>query len=149
MLFHPHLRNGLPGDKHITKLVEEGLAGHKHRTIRVADDSEAVVTPVRYGFRSFDRQWIIPDSRLLNQPNPTLWETHSSKQVYLMALTRYTPTSGPAVTFTGLVPDLDHYNGRGGRAFPLWSDAAAREPNVRPGLLGPVDNWGIPLGGEA
>ncbi len=79
------------------------------------------MAPVRYGFRSFDRQWIIPDNRLLNRPNPTLWETHSPKQVYLTALTRSSPASGPALTFTGLTPDLDHYHGRGGRAFPLWA----------------------------
>ena len=32
-----------------------------------------VLPPVRYGFRSFDRQWIIPDNRVINQPNPELW----------------------------------------------------------------------------
>ncbi len=39
------------------------------------------------------------------------------------------------MSFSGLVPDLHHYNGRGGRAFPLWADAAATEPNIKPALL--------------
>jgi hypothetical protein len=34
------------------------------------------------------------------------------------------------------VPDLHHYNGRGGRAIPLWRDRAANEPNLPPKLLG-------------
>lgn len=49
----------------------------------------------------------------------------------------HSPTSGPALTFTGLVPDLHHYKGSfGGRVFPLWNDAEATVPNIRPGLIG-------------
>jgi hypothetical protein len=40
------------------------------------------------------------------------------------------------VTITGLIPDLDHYKGSfGGRAYPLWRDRAATQPNVKPALL--------------
>lgn len=136
VLFHPHLRDGKPGDKHSKKLVSEGLAGHAHRKIPVAKDEGPVIAPMRYGFRSFDRQWIIPDARLLNQPNPTLWNSHSTKQVYLTALNRTAPTSGPGITLTGLIPDLDHYKGSfGGRVFPLWADSAASVSTVKPGIL--------------
>jgi hypothetical protein len=89
----------------------------------------------RYDFRSFDRQWIIPDARLINQPNPTLWNAHSPRQVHLTALERVSPSSGPAVTFTGLIPDLDHYHGRGGRVHPLWRDKTAKQANIKPALL--------------
>jgi hypothetical protein len=136
VLFHPHLRGGELGDKYSGKLVSEGLHGHEYRPAPVAKDLGRVVAPVRYGFRSFDRQWIIPDSRLLNQPNPTLWEMNSGQQVYLTALMQHTPTNGPAVTFTGLIPDLHHYKGSfGGRAFPLLADAKATQSNFQPGLL--------------
>ena len=92
---------------------------------------------IRYGFRSFDRQWIIPDNRVINQPNPELWRAHSEKQVYLTALHRTSPQTGPSLTITGLIPDLDHYKGSfGGRVFPLWRDRAASEPNLPPKLLG-------------
>ncbi len=139
-LFHPHLRDGNPGDKHVNKTVRDGdrqrLGGHPLRSIAVASDFDPVLQPERYGFRSFDRQWIIPDVRLINQPNPTIWKTHSARQVYLTALMAHSPTSGPAITFTGLIPDLHHYKGSfGGRAFPLWANAAATEPNVRPAAL--------------
>jgi hypothetical protein len=67
---------------------------------------------------------------LLNRPNPNLWRMHSEKQVYLTAPHDRTPSGGPAVTFCSLIPDLHHYNGRGGRAFPLWDDSAATTPNI-------------------
>jgi len=91
---------------------------------------------VRYGFRSFNRQWIIPDSRVITQPNAELWRSRSDRQVYLTALSQTSPSSGPALTITGLVPDLDHYKGSfGGRVFPLWRDRDSTVSNVRPKLL--------------
>ena len=135
-LFHPHLRGGKPGDKHLNKSLHEGLYGHEFRPGPVASDTGSVIRPVRYGYRSFDRQWIIPDGRVINQPNPTLWETHSTRQVYMTALHRTAPTTGPAVTFSSAVPDLDHYKGSfGGRVFPLWSDRQEEMPNLKAGLL--------------
>ncbi len=136
MLFHPHLRGGKPGDKHVDKVLRRRLYGHEFRSGSVASDKGAMIHPARYGFRSFDRQWIIPDGRLINQPNPTLWENHSDRQVYLTALQAHAPTTGPAVTFSAAIPDLDHYKGSfGGRAFPLWADRHAQEPNLKSGLL--------------
>jgi hypothetical protein len=149
-LFHPHLRNDQFGDKYSGKVVHESLHGHKHPATSVAMDKGAVVKPVRYGFRSFDRQWLIPDNRLLNQPNPTLWAWHSARQVYLTAFMQHSPTNGPAVTFTALIPDQHHYKGSfGGRAFPLWSDAAATQPNVQPSLLTKLsETYGRPVSAE-
>lgn len=136
VLFHPHQADGELGDRHSGKFLTHGLTGHEHRASSVAQDKEKVVKPLLYGFRSFDRQWIIPDNRLLNRPNPTLWDRHSVRQVYLTAPHDRTPTNGPAITFTVLIPDLHHYNGRGGRAFPLWADAAGKTPNLQTGLIG-------------
>ena len=131
-LFHPHLQ----GDKHVHKSLQQGLYGHEFRSGPVASDTGSVIRPVRYGYRSFDRQWIIPDGRIINRPNPTLWENHSNQQVYMTALHRYAPTAGPAVTFSAAIPDLDHYKGSfGGRVFPLWADRQQRTPNLKAGLL--------------
>lgn len=94
------------------------------------------MSPVGYGYRSFDRQYIIPDSRIINQPNPELWRSHSETQLYLTALMAHSPSSGPAISFTCSIPDLHHYKGSfGGRAFPLWRDADATTPNLPPKLL--------------
>jgi hypothetical protein len=136
VLFHPHLRNGQPGDKHSKRIVPNPLAGYERRGKSIAEERGLCLPAARYGFRSFDRQWIIPDNRLINQPNPDLWESRSEEQVYLTALSRTSPSSGPALTFTALVPDLDHYKGSfGGRVFPLWCDQKSSVPNLPPKLL--------------
>ena len=129
-LFHPHLQ----GDRHIYKTLQRGLYGHPFRGGQIAKDAEPVVRPARYAFRSFDRQWIIPDARVINRPNPTLWDWHSDQQVYMTAPHDRAPTAGPALTFAAVLPDLHHYNGRGGRVFPLRRDRAGRT-NVKPELL--------------
>ena len=136
ILFHPHLRNGQPGDKHSKRIVPNALPGYESRPKSIADERSSCLPPTRYGFRSFDRQWIIPDNRLINQPNPELWEIRSDQQVYLTAFTEESPTNGPALTFTGLIPDLHHYKGSfGGRVFPLWRNRSASVPNMPPKLL--------------
>jgi hypothetical protein len=135
-LFQPHLNHGMLGDRHSNKILQDALHGFPVRTKSVADDSNQIVPPIGYGFRSFDRQWIIPDKRLINRPNPELWNCRSNDQIYLTAFSEEKPTSGPALTFTGLIPDLHHYKGSfGGRAFPLWRDDKAQQPNLPPSLL--------------
>lgn len=134
-LFVPHLNKGKLGDRHVHRVIAKGLPGFPANATPIADEKGKCLPPVRYGFRSFDRQWIIPDNRVLNRPNPELWRAHSNSQRYLTAPSDRSPTAGPALTFTALIPDLHHYNGRGGRAFPLWRDPAATEPNLPPGLL--------------
>ena len=132
LLFHPH--EG--GDKTLSKPSKDGLAGHEHRSESVENDKKTAIGPSRYGFRSFDRQWIIPDARLINRPNPTIWNSYSARQLYLTALDAHSPSSGPAVTFTALIPDLHHYKGSfGGRVRPLWRDGAATDSNIKPALL--------------
>lgn len=130
-LFHPHMN----GDRTVTKVVKESLSNHPHLATTVAKDRAPGAVPIRYGFRSFDRQWILPDNRLINRANPTLWAAHSDQQIYLTAPHDRRPTAGPSLSFTGLIPDLHHYHGRGGRVFPLWADAAATRPNISPGLI--------------
>jgi len=134
-LFHPHLRNGEPGDKHSKKIVPTPLHGFPVNKKSVAEEDLSDAHTVMYGFRSFDRQFIIPDARLINQPNPELWNCRSNRQIFATALSRMSPANGPGLTFTDLVPDLDHYSARGGRVFPLWRDDKAQQPNLPPSLL--------------
>ena len=144
-LFHPHQ----DGDRTSTKIARSGLAGHEFRSVSVANDSGSVVEPCRYAFRSFDRQWIIPDKRLINRPNPTLWSTHSDRQIYLTAPEDRTPTAGPAASFSDLIPDLHHYHGHGGRVFPLWRDTVRKHPNIKPAFLSHLaDRYESPVSAE-
>ena len=145
ILFHPH--EG--GDRDLDKVPGDGLMGHEFRDYSVGFDKGDVIAPARYGFRSFDRQWIIPDKRLINRPNPQLWHTHSTRQVYATASHDRTPTGGAALTICAHTPDLHHYHGRGGRAYPLWADREATQPNIRPALLDNVAKWlGQPVSAE-
>jgi hypothetical protein len=149
--FHPHLRGGRPGDRHIDKSgrlltgkrealisLKAGLqarASEDQNIPAVSEKALSLAAPVRYGFRSFDRQWIIPDSRLINQPNPTLWQTQGPGQVFLTAPMDRNPTNGPSLTVSEVIPDLHHYAGRGGRVFALWRDSDGTQTNVTASAL--------------
>jgi predicted helicase len=130
LLFGPDSGRG------IHQVVTVALGAHPMRALPVAKDKGPAASPVRYAFRSFDRQWIIPDHRLLSRARPKLWGLASLKQIFLTALEATAPTSGPALSFTALVPDQDHYKGSfGGRVYPLWADAQATQSNVRAEIL--------------
>ncbi len=120
-----------PTDRRVDTVLSDGLPGFPATKIPIGEETGPCPDPVRIGYRSFDRQWIIPDKQLINRPNPTLWSIRTDCQVYLTAPHTTTPRSGPAATITAEVPDIDHYKG----AFPLWLDPAGTVPNIGPGLL--------------
>lgn len=135
-LFHPQLRDGVVASRHIRKVVLQPLGLRPTRSCPVINDVGSSERSVQYAYRSFDRQWLLADARLINDVRPVLWDAYSAWQVYLTALDAHSPSAGPAVTFAGLIPDLHHYKGSfGGRAFPLWADAAATKPNISRKIL--------------
>ena len=91
---------------------------------------------VRFGMRSFDRQWIFSDPRLIALERPALWASLSSKQVFLTTMTTTSLGRGPAATLATAVPDKHHFRGSyGGKdVVPLYRDAAGT-PNADPKLL--------------
>jgi predicted helicase len=158
--FHSH--EG--GDRTISKGESKGLTGHHKELASIefglahrdstdpkfkanATAALALVPPTKYCLRSFDRQAIIPDKRVINRPNPSLWDSFSSQQVCLTAPMDRAPSNGPGLSAAAAIPDLHHYNGRGGRVFALWKNAAATESNISPTVIallskafgGPVD----------
>lgn len=91
---------------------------------------------VPYSFRSFDRKWILADPRIIDLQRPPLWYAHSEQQIYLTSILTDTLGKGPAATVAGFIPDIHHFNGRGGKdIIPLWRDPDAKEPNITHGLL--------------
>lgn len=96
--------------------------------------SQVPLTP--YGYRSFDRQYVLGDPRFIDRPGP-LWGVFGDRQVYLATLTSTGLGAGPAVTVSSLVPDLDYFRGSFGAKsiLPLYRDPAARTPNVASGVL--------------
>jgi hypothetical protein len=103
--------------------------------------------PVRYAFRSFDRQWALPDTRLGDFLRPVLWKNQSAQQIYLTSLVTGVLGIGPAATASSNVPDLHHFRGSfGGKdIIPLYRDAEAAQPNVTHDLL---ETLARGLGGE-
>ncbi|MGA5325315.1 type ISP restriction/modification enzyme [Streptomyces griseoincarnatus] len=104
---------------------------HPDRTV----DAEAGTRPplLRIALRSFDRQWLIADNRMLDFPRPDLWDSLQPGQVFLNQQSSHEIDSGPALVATALLPDTHHFNGRGGRVHPvLHPDGSA---NVPTGLL--------------
>jgi hypothetical protein len=116
-----------------TRLPQSQGLHHSNKTLR--EETVPCPAPVRVGYRSFDRQWLIPDSRVIDRPRPQLWRAHSECQVYLTEPRTDPVTAGPAVTFCAQLPDMHHYHGRGGAVVPLYHDKAGLVPNVAPRLL--------------
>ncbi|MCX6569513.1 MAG: N-6 DNA methylase [Candidatus Aminicenantes bacterium] len=100
---------------------------------------------IRYAYRSFDRQFILADNRIISRPRPCLFHSHSERQLFLASLFSIPLGSGPALTACSQIPDLDFFRGSyGAKAIlPLFRDSAGREPNIAPGLM---DNLSRELG---
>lgn len=97
-----------------------------------------MILPVRYSYRSFDRQYVIPDNRIGDYLRPGLWHAYSEKQIYFCSLFSIPLGTGPALSTSAYIPDLHFFRGSfGGKdIIPLYRDREAQEPNVAPGLLG-------------
>lgn len=122
-----------PTDRRVDKRNIGGLPGYadQQESVREAGSLEA---PSRYSFRSLDRQWIIPDKRLINRPNPSLWASAGGGQVFMTAPNEEPPRGGPAASIAATPPDMHHYGNRGGRVYPLRFPSAETS-NVRPRVL--------------
>jgi hypothetical protein len=102
--------------------------------------------PVRYAYRAFDRQWVLPDARVGDFMRPSLWRSVGPRQVFLTTMLTNVLGPGPAALATALVPDLDHFRGSFGAksVIPLWRDASATTANVSQQWLGRLyDQYGF------
>lgn len=90
---------------------------------------------VRYGYRSFDRQWAFQDPRVAALERPALWQSVSESQIYFAAPMTAKTSEGPTLTVSVDVPDMHYFNGRGGKdILPLYRDEAGQQPNLARGL---------------
>ncbi len=109
------------------------LPGRPARSLPIGQETDHHPDLVRTALRSFDRQWLIADSRVLDRPRPDLWASLQDGQIFLNQQSSHEIDSGPAVVATHLLPDTHHFNGRGGRNLPLLHPDGS--PNIAPGLL--------------
>ncbi|MCL7380098.1 type ISP restriction/modification enzyme [Streptomyces sp. 35G-GA-8] len=109
------------------------IPGHPHPAILLRDERGPCPTPVRIARRALDRQWLIPDGRLIDRARSELWQADIDSQIYVIEQHAQPLQTGPALLFTALVPDVHYFNGNGGRVLPLLH--ADHTPNIAPGLL--------------
>ncbi len=124
-------------DRTTTSAVGGLLGGAKLKPISSLRSGAEPEGLERYGYRSFDRQWVIADSRIADYPRPPLWDARGNHQIYLTTLTSTKLGAGPAAIATPYVPDLDHFRGSYGakNVMPLYRDRRGKEPNITSGLL--------------
>ena len=125
------------GDRTIAGTYRASLT-KEHASEPIAELSQSAPVPEvqRYAYRSFDRQYLIADGRLISRPRPDLWRVHSDRQVYVTSLLSQVLGDGPALTACALIPDLHHFPGGSGKSIvPLYRTADASEVNVLSGLL--------------
>lgn len=102
---------------------------------------------VRFTFRSFDRQWIIADRRVLDRPREPLWEAQQPGQVYLVEQHSIHPRAGAGVHFSSLMPDTNAFNNRGGRTLPMLHPSG--KFNLAEGLVESLTHsLGTPVEGD-
>lgn len=125
------------------------LAGVPSGRLPLRDETSKEPKVVRAAFRSFDRQYLIHDRRVIDFPRADLWQVQSDVQVYATEQHAHPFADGAALSFSSLVPNVDHFNGRGGRVLPLYRDDEGHEANVAPGLLMKLGKlFGSPVSAE-
>jgi hypothetical protein len=124
-------------DRKLDRQYTSHTGGEKLRILGQVRPGAAAPQSVRYGFRSFDRQWLLADGRLGDYLRPVLWRVQGPRQVFLTTLFNHPLGDGPAGSVTAFVPDRHHYRGSyGGKdVLPLYRDAHGREGNILRGLL--------------
>lgn len=109
------------------------IPGHPHPPNRLRIEQGPCPAPIRIARRALDRQWLIPDGRVIDRSRPELWQTDIDGQIFVVEQHTQRLQTGAGLLFTALIPDMHYFNGNGGRVLPLMH--ADRTPNVTPGLL--------------
>ncbi|WP_327291819.1 type ISP restriction/modification enzyme [Streptomyces sp. NBC_01198] len=128
-LLHPTRTRGLH-----TRVGQ--LPGHRTPTTALAREDGRCPEPVLIQHGAHDRQWLIPDHRLIDAARPELWRVLDDQQIFAVEQAYLPEAHEPAVAFSALLPDGRSPAGRPGRIRPLFRQPGGRDPNLAPGLLG-------------
>jgi hypothetical protein len=126
-LLHPTRARGLH-----TRVAQ--LPGHRTPTTALAGEDGPCPDPVEIQHGAHDRQWLIPDHRLIDAARPELWRVLDDRQVFAVEQPWLPDTHEPALSFSALLPDGSAPAGRPGRIRPLFRQPGGRDPNLAPGL---------------
>jgi hypothetical protein len=120
------------GDRTLDKEAVQ-IPGHPHPATLLRAEHGTCPAPIRIARRALDRQWLIPDGRVIDRCRPELWQAANDSQIFVVEQHIQRLRTGPALLFTSLIPDMHYFNGNGGRVLPLLH--ADYTPNIAPGLL--------------
>jgi hypothetical protein len=132
------------GDRTIDSVVKPLPRGHAHRgTLR--NETGTCPEPRRVSYRSFDRQWVIPDRRVIDRPRADLWDSETDGQVFINEQHAQPIGPGPAITLAAFLTETDHFKGsEGGRVLPMLHPD--KSGNLAPGLADQLSQrLGIPV----
>ncbi|MGV9315138.1 type ISP restriction/modification enzyme [Streptomyces sp. NPDC003691] len=114
------------------------LPGQRGGTGRFAREAGRCPAPVPVLRGPFDRQWLLPDQRLIDEARPELWRVADPAQVFLLesgaAAGGEEALEAPPVLASAWLPDGRPPAGRPGRIRPLFRRPGGAEPNLAPGL---------------
>ncbi|NUP45302.1 MAG: DNA methyltransferase, partial [Streptomyces sp.] len=111
------------------------LPGHRTATTALARESGPCPEPVPIAHGAHDRQWLIPDHRLIDAARPELWRVLDGRQVFAVEQAYLPDTDESPVAFGALLPDGRSPAGRPGWIRPLFRQPGGSDPNLAPGLL--------------
>ncbi|WP_333768290.1 type ISP restriction/modification enzyme, partial [Streptomyces sp. IBSBF 2435] len=112
------------------------LPGHRTPTTALAGEDGRCPEPVMIQHGAHDRQWLIPDHRLIDAARPELWRVLDDRQIFAVERAYLPEAREPAVAFSALLPDGRSPAGRPGRIRPLFRQPGGLDPNLAPGLVG-------------
>ena len=121
-------------DRHVTTIAAP-LPNFPPRPGTIAEETSPCPALARIAYRAFDRQYLIPDARIIDRARPELWQVTSDCQVFAVEQHDEPLAVGPGLLFTAEVPDMHYFKGRGGRVLPLFRDSSCLAANIAPGLL--------------
>jgi hypothetical protein len=81
-------------------------------------------------YRSFDRQFVLLDTRLGDFLRPDLVAAHGERQIYLTSLFDVQIGIGPSAFVSECIPDMNAFNNRACMTIPLYRNFSATEANV-------------------
>jgi hypothetical protein len=112
------------------------LTEEKKRPLQMLPEDTPPPPIERYAYRSFNRQWLLADSRLGDYLRPDLWRAHGPQQIYFASSIVLELGRGPAITASSAIPDRHYFAGRGGKdILPFYRASDASQTNILRGLL--------------
>lgn len=127
------------------------LPGYPPVTHSLAKETGPCPEPVGVTYRTFDRQYTIPDNRLFHRASPDLWRAATYLgQMYIIEQHSKRISSGPGVAFSALMPDMDAFKGsEGGRVLPVFhpDGRPTATPQMR-AAIGAALGFDEPVSGE-